>query len=47
MQEPLVQWCKQNLKDLTTIDIGPGIHYVQEDHPHLIGKELAAWYQGL
>ena len=43
----MVEWCKQNLKNLTTVDIGPGIHFVQEDNPHLIGSELAAWYSKL
>lgn len=40
-----VGWCKLNLKNLTTVDIGPGIHYLQEDNPHLIGSELARWYE--
>ena len=44
---PLVEWCKQNLKNLTTGDIGPGIHYLQEDNPHRIGLELANWYKAL
>jgi haloalkane dehalogenase len=42
-----VEWCKQNLKNLTTADIGQGIHYIQEDNPHRIGSELASWYQTL
>jgi haloalkane dehalogenase len=42
-----VQWCQQNLKNLTTADIGEGIHYIQEDNPHRIGSELASWYQTL
>ncbi|TAM09026.1 MAG: haloalkane dehalogenase [Nevskiaceae bacterium] len=25
------------------VDIGPGLHYLQEDNPDLIGRELAAW----
>jgi len=43
----MVEWCKQNLNNLKTIDIGPGIHYLQEDNPHLIGSELAQWYRSL
>lgn len=43
----MVEWCKQNLKNLKTVDIGPGIHYIQEDNPQLIGSELAQWYRGL
>jgi haloalkane dehalogenase len=42
-----IDWCKQNLKNLKIIDIGEGLHYVQEDNPHLIGEELAEWYQDL
>ena len=43
----LVEWCRQNLKNLKSVDIGHGIHFIQEDHPHKIGAELAAWYTGL
>ncbi|GBE00029.1 haloalkane dehalogenase [bacterium BMS3Abin07] len=43
----VVEWCQQNLKNLKTIDIGKGIHYLQEDNPHLIGSELAKWYKSL
>jgi haloalkane dehalogenase len=42
-----VDWCKQNLKNLKVVDIGEGVHYIQEDNPHLIGEELAKWYQDL
>ena len=41
---PVVQWCKASLKNLKIVDIGDGIHYLQEDNPHLIGAELAKWY---
>lgn len=44
---PMVEWCRQNLENLKAVDIGPGIHYLQEDNPHLIGSELAAWYSSL
>ena len=42
-----VTWCKQHLKNLKVINIGPGIHYIQEDNPHLIGEQLATWYTDL
>lgn len=42
-----VAWCRQNLSNLKTVDLGAGIHFVQEDHPTLIGDELAAWLKGL
>ena len=43
----MVEWCKTNLQNLKTVDIGPGIHFLQEDNPHLIGSELVNWYQSL
>ena len=46
-QGPVVEWSKQAFKNLTTVDIGPGMHYVQEDNPHKIGTELAKWYRSL
>jgi haloalkane dehalogenase len=44
---PMVEWCRRNLKNLKTIDIGQGIHYLQEDNPKLIGSELLMWYKSL
>lgn len=43
----VVAWCQQRLKNLKTVDVGKGIHYLQEDNPHLIGAELTEWYRGL
>ncbi|NQT74300.1 MAG: haloalkane dehalogenase [Chloroflexi bacterium] len=40
----MVEWCEQNLKNLKVVDIGEGIHFLQEDNPHMIGSELANWY---
>ncbi len=47
LSEPIVKWCKKHLKNLKTVDIGTGIHFLQEDNPHLIGQELADWYKSL
>ena len=47
INEKSVEWCRQNLKNLTTVDIGEGIHFVQESNPHKIGEELANWYRDL
>jgi haloalkane dehalogenase len=41
--EPVVNWSKANLKNLQTIDLGQGIHYLQEDHPKAIGEALGNW----
>jgi haloalkane dehalogenase len=40
-----VEWCKANLRNLETVDLGKGIHFLQEDHPEAIGKALANWIQ--
>lgn len=45
--EPDVAWCREHIKNLSAVSIGPGAHYLQEDNPHLIGAELAAWTKGL
>lgn len=37
----------KNLKNLTSVFLGKGIHYLQEDHPHRIGKEIADWIRKL
>lgn len=40
---PVVEWARGALPNLQTVDLGEGIHYVQEDHPDEIGRELARW----
>jgi haloalkane dehalogenase len=47
INEEMVDWCKKNLKVLGTAYVGEGIHYLQEDHPHLIGAALERWYDSL
>lgn len=42
-----VDWCTKTIKNLKTVDIGPGIHFIQEDNPHLIGAELSNWIADL
>jgi haloalkane dehalogenase len=47
VQAPLVEWCRQNMKNLSSVDIGQGIHFVQEDNPQGIGTALVEWYEKL
>lgn len=47
LRDEMVAWLKENLANLTTVDVGQGVHFIQEDHPHLIGERLAAWYSDL
>lgn len=35
------------VQDCKVVDLGAGIHYLQEDHPELIGTTLAAWISEL
>lgn len=41
---PLVEWCKNHLPHLETVHLGPGLHYVQEDHAAAIGSHLSRWF---
>ena len=36
---PIVAWSRKHLKNLRVVNIGPGIHDIQEDNPHRIGQE--------
>ena len=47
IREKDVAWCREHLKNLATVDIGPGLHFVQEDNPHKIGGELGKWIEGV
>lgn len=35
---------EQTLPNLESVDIGPGLHFVQEDAPDLIGERIAEWH---
>ena len=39
-----VVWIKENFPNLTSVDLGEGLHFLQEDYPHEIGWALADWY---
>lgn len=45
--EPGVDWARENIDNLTTIELGPGGHYVQEAYPAEIGQGISAWYSTL
>lgn len=38
-----VEWFRQRLLNLTVVDVGPGLHYIQEDQPDAIGQGIARW----
>jgi len=43
MTKKNVQWFRDNTQDLTIKDIGPGIHYLQEDNPSAIASGIVEW----
>jgi haloalkane dehalogenase len=47
IKAPQVAWCRDNLSNLDVVDLGEGIHFVQETHPETIGSELSKWYAKL
>ena len=40
---PVSEYVKANTKNIETVLVGPGLHYLQEDHPHEIGTALSDW----
>jgi len=38
-----VDWCTENARNLMSVNVGPGIHFLQEDHPDTIGKAIRDW----
>jgi haloalkane dehalogenase len=40
---PLAAWARATLPNLETVELGEGRHFIQEDHPHAIGRGLASW----
>jgi len=45
IKENGVEYIRNSFPNTKMVDIGKGIHYLQEDSPHIIGKEIAEWYQ--
>lgn len=45
INEDKAAWYGKHLKNVKSIETGPGVHYLQENNPHLIGKGIADWLQ--
>ena len=43
----LAQEYASRLQNCRLVKLGPGLHYLQEDHPDAIGREVAAWVSEL
>ena len=46
-QAPMVEWLRSNVANIETVHLGEGVHFLQEDHPHRIGRELSRWLAAL
>ncbi|MFB3084316.1 MAG: haloalkane dehalogenase [Gammaproteobacteria bacterium] len=43
----VVKYFQNNLKNIETRYVGVGNHFIQEDHPHAIGRGIAEWLRRL
>jgi haloalkane dehalogenase len=43
--EPVAEWCRKTFRNLQTLKIGAGVHFVQEDHPQAIGDAVKTWFR--
>lgn len=43
----VVAYFQNNLKNIETRYVGVGVHFLQEDHPHEIGRGIADWLRRL
>jgi haloalkane dehalogenase len=41
--ESRAKWLQEKIPHLVVKDIGPGIHYLQEDNPEGIGNSILEW----
>jgi haloalkane dehalogenase len=40
---PMAEWCEANLPNCRTVNVGRGLHWIQEDCPREIGQAISAW----
>ncbi len=41
----LVGWCEETVANLKSLQVGAGVHFLQEDDPHGIGEAIAQWME--
>ena len=44
IKEADVEWCRDNMSNLSIVHLGTGIHFLQETHPAAIGAAVSGWY---
>lgn len=47
VREEHAKWYEEKLHNAKVIFLGDGVHYLQEDHPHRIGREIASFMEGV
>lgn len=47
MPPPVVEYVKANTSNLSSVALGKGVHFIQEDHPDAIGEALSNWLSGI
>jgi haloalkane dehalogenase len=47
IMEKDLDYIRTKFPNTKLVSVGKGIHYLQEDNPHLIGNEIAKWYQDI
>ncbi|MFT7036779.1 MAG: haloalkane dehalogenase [Parvicella sp.] len=45
IKEKDVKIIKEGMRNLKSVDLGDGLHFIQEDYPHEIGEEISNWYR--
>ena len=40
MPEPVRNWVIENIPNLESVNIGEGVHFIQEDNPDVIGEKI-------
>ncbi|KAL7930694.1 Alpha/Beta hydrolase protein [Trichoderma chlorosporum] len=45
IREEQAQWYLKTLRNAKGVNVGKGLHYFNEDHPHRIGTEILNWVQ--
>jgi haloalkane dehalogenase len=39
----VVRWCEENVRNLKSVNVGGGIHFIPEDQPDAIGEAVGEW----
>jgi haloalkane dehalogenase len=43
VSEEMAGWYMERLKNVRGVNVGAGIHDIQEDQPHKMGSEISGW----